>query len=545
MCLKAQPVPPIPEQTRQVAEAAFPKGNRCLRIRQVFDGIFKDDEFEAYYPPQGQPAYSPWRLALVSIMQYMENLTDRQTANMVRARIDWKYALSLELGDTGFDASVLSEFRQRLIEHDAESQLFDRLLEVFNEQGLLKSRGKQRTDSTAIWASVKNLNRLEQVAETVRYALNELSHEVPDWLSPLIEPEWLERYQKRVEEYRLPKGKQSREELALQIGHDGLKLLNAIDEQSDLWYLPAIQILRRTWQEQYDWQNDVFRWRTKAERPPSGERLHSPYDPEASYTFKNENGWLGYKVHFTETCDDDFPHIIVHVETTTATVNDHQVIRFIHQSLEQRELLPKQQIVDGGYMQMDDVVYLDDQYDVELLGPIQPNSSWQAKAQQGYSNLNFKIDGETHVTTCPQGKTTSSWRETIEDGHRTVHIRFHKADCLACHTRSLCTKSTTEPRQIHLRIHHERLQELRRQQQTDEWRDQYADRAGIEATFSQATRITRLRKTPYRGTRKTHLHNLLVATALNVIRVDDWLTEKPKRLTRITAFQRVCDTLAS
>lgn len=134
----------------------------------------------------------------------MENLTDRQAATTVRARIDWKYALSLELTDTGLDASVLSEFRKRLLTHNAESQLFDRLLEVLNEHSLLKSRGKQRTTSTAIWASVKNLNRLEHVGETVRYAVNELSREAPDWLSALMEPEWLERYGKRIEEYRLP-----------------------------------------------------------------------------------------------------------------------------------------------------------------------------------------------------------------------------------------------------------------------------------------------------------------------------------------------------
>ena len=147
---------------------------------------------------------------------------------------------------------------------------------------------------------------------------------------------------------------------------------------------------------------------TQISQRPTGERLHTPYDPEASYTYKNGNGWLGYKVHFTETCDDDAPHVIVHVQTTTATVNDRQVIRFIHQALEERGLLPTQQIVDCGYMQMDDVVYLDDMYDVELLGPIQPDSSWQAKAKQGYSNLEFKIDWERQITTCPQGQISCS-----------------------------------------------------------------------------------------------------------------------------------------
>lgn len=220
-------------------------------------------------------------------------------------------------------------------------------------------------------------------------------------------------------------------------------------------------------------------------------------------------------------------------------------MRFIHDALDKRELFPDQQIVDTGYMQMDNVVYLQEKYQTQLLGPVQPGASWQAKAKQGYSNTDFQIDWERKVTTCPQGKTTSSWSEMSEDGHRMVHIRFRKADCLACQTRSLCTKAKSEPRNIHIGIYHQQLQKMRQEQQSDVWYEQYADRAGIEATFSQTIRVTGLRQTRYIGLNKTHLHNILSASALNLIRVDDWLNEKTIRRKRITPFQKSCRSLAS
>ncbi len=131
---------------------------------------------------------APWRLALVTIMQFAEGLSDRQAADAVRARIDWKDALSLELSDPGFDASVLSEFRIRLLEGRSERLLFDHLLERYREMELLKTRGKQRTDSTRILAVVRGLNRLELVGETMRHALDALSTAAPEWLQRACAP---------------------------------------------------------------------------------------------------------------------------------------------------------------------------------------------------------------------------------------------------------------------------------------------------------------------------------------------------------------------
>jgi len=172
----------IPEDTARVAHAAFPKGSTYLRMRDALGPIYTDAAFADLFPRRGQPAESPAHLALVTIMQFAEGLSDRQAADAVRSRIDWKYALGLELTDPGFDASVLSEFRGRLLTGDVTQLLLERMLDRLYACGLLKKRGRARTDSTHILAAIRALNRLECVGETLRHALNTLATVAPDWL---------------------------------------------------------------------------------------------------------------------------------------------------------------------------------------------------------------------------------------------------------------------------------------------------------------------------------------------------------------------------
>jgi transposase len=161
-----------PDETRRVARAAFPKGTLCLDIADALGPIYRDGQFAALYPRLGQSAAAPAMLALATVLQYLEGLSDRQAADAVRGRIDWKYALRLPLSDPGFDHTVLSEFRSRLIEGKAEQQMLDTLLDRLRDLGLIKLRGHQRTDSTHVLAAVRGLNRLERVGETLRTALN-------------------------------------------------------------------------------------------------------------------------------------------------------------------------------------------------------------------------------------------------------------------------------------------------------------------------------------------------------------------------------------
>jgi transposase len=171
----------MPTETARVARAAFPRGNPDLRMRDELGVLDADEDFAPLFPARGKPAEAPWRLALTTVFQFAENLSNRQAADTVRGRIDWKFALGLALTAAGFDHTVLSEFRQRLVADGAERRLLDLLLERFRERGLLKSRGTQRTDSMHVLGAIRALNRLELVAETMRSSLNVLAAEAPDW----------------------------------------------------------------------------------------------------------------------------------------------------------------------------------------------------------------------------------------------------------------------------------------------------------------------------------------------------------------------------
>ena len=183
MSLHPEPIGAIPAETVRVAQAAFPKGTVAMRLRDAVSALYSDADFAAFYPARGQCGLAPWRLALVTIFQFLEQLSDRQAADAVHARIDWKYAL--ELTDPGFHFSVLTEFRARLVAGGAEHLLLDRMLDCFKAHGLVRGRGKQRTDSTYVLAAVHDLHLLELVAETLRAALDDLAAIVPDWLRAL------------------------------------------------------------------------------------------------------------------------------------------------------------------------------------------------------------------------------------------------------------------------------------------------------------------------------------------------------------------------
>jgi transposase len=179
--LRPMPLEPVPPATARVAPAAFPKGHKYLRLADAVDALCTDDAFLALLPRHGQPALPPGRLARVTLLPCAEGRSDRQAANAVRSRIDWKYVLRLELTDPGFDASVLSEFRGRLLAGSAESLLFDMLLTWCRDRQLVKARGRQRTDSTHVLAAVRALHRIEVVGEALRHALNTLAVVAPEW----------------------------------------------------------------------------------------------------------------------------------------------------------------------------------------------------------------------------------------------------------------------------------------------------------------------------------------------------------------------------
>jgi transposase len=539
MSLPPRTITPIPEDTAQVARAAFPHGNVYMQMRDEFGSLYTDEMFADLYPKDGQPALRPWRLAWVTVMQFAENLSDRQAADAVRDRIAWKYALSLELSDSGFDFSVLSEFRQRLLMNEAGLRVLDEMLKAFRAKGYVKARGQQRTDSTHVLAAVRELNRLEHIGTTLRYALNSLAMVAPDWLRAQVPPEWFERYGPRFEPYRMPKSEAQRHALTEQVGADGYQLLMAIDTTPTLTWLrevPAVEILRQVWDQQFVVTQEQVRLRKVTSMPPSGDCLRSPFDVEARYCTRRQMGWVGYRVHLTETCDPDYPQVITHVKTTLASVQDSQVTSDIQDDLARANLLPAEHLVDAGYVDTPHLVH-SHLLEVDLIGPAPLDTSWQARTEGGLDQSQFIIHWETQTVSCPAGQSSVRWLSSRSHHNAPVfHALFDPATCQACDLRARCTRTKYRRLTLRPRPQYEALQVARQREQTEAFKTVYRKRAGVEGTISQAIRTSDLRQSRYIGLEKTHFQNLAIATALNLERVVAWLNDTPLAPTRKSRF---------
>jgi transposase len=297
MCV--QPVAwPEPDPLIAAAIAAKYRGKRprplAVQIRDRLGQWLADEDFAAAFGIRGRPGWPPSRLALVTILQRAEKLTDRAAAEAVRTRIDWQYLLGLSLDDPGFDHTVLAEFRAKVAEAGLEQVALDALLARLAADGLVQAGGKQRTDSTHVVAAVAALNRLELAGESVRAALEALAAAHPDWLAQRIcVPDWTRRYGTPVTCWRPPASQAKQDELAIAYARDGYALLEAVyDESSPAWLrdLPAIDVLRRVLVQNYTRAitadgREVIKRREKEPEgdglPPGHARIASPYDTDA------------------------------------------------------------------------------------------------------------------------------------------------------------------------------------------------------------------------------------------------------------------------
>jgi transposase len=546
----------VPPETLRVALAAFPNGHPYLRLRDELGPLFANEAFAHLFYHRGRPAKAPARLALVSLLQFAEGLSDRQAADGVRSRLEWKYLLGLELTDPGFDHTVLSEFRERLVAGGAETLIFDLLLEQIRAHGWLKARGTQRTDATHVLAAVRGLNRLQAVGEAVRHSLNVLATVAPAWLQSRLEPAWFTRYERSFEETRLPQSDKERRALAETIGSDGFRLLQALWEEAAagtewawLWNVPAVEVLRQMWVQQYYREEGPaaatgavlrLRWRREDEFPPAALAINSPYDAEARWGRKRSMGWMGYKVHLTETCEPNRPHLITDVQTTTATVADTEVVPAIHTDLAARGLLPAQHLVDSGYVDAGRLAESQER-EIDLCGPPRGNSRWQARAG-GFTAEDFSICWEAQQATCPGGRRNVRWHEGKDRwGSPTISIAFGRQDCRECVLRSQCTRSQANGRVVTVRPREqqEALWAARQRESSEEFRREYAARAGIEGTVSQAVHACAVRRCRYLGLAKTRLQHILTAAALNLRRLGAWLIDPRLARTRQAAFTRL------
>jgi hypothetical protein len=380
----------------------------------------------------------------------------------------------------------------------------------------------------------------------MRAALNTLAVAHPQWLSAQAEPEWVERYGKRQEEYRLPKGEAERRAYAEQIGRDGYLLLERLavgEAPAGLRLLPAVEVLRQVWVQQFYRVADEVSWRSTEEGfPPASLLINSPYDAEAHYSTKRSTEWVGYKVHLTECCEAELPHLITHVQTTAAPTPDGAVLDDLHGALQDKGALPHVHLVDAGYVDAQGLHRSRSLYGVDLFGPTLGDPSWQAKAAQGFAASDFTFDWQAHKAFCPAGKQSVEWAATRDAGGNPIlKIKFSPQDCGACLHRSACTRSVLPRRGLLVRPQeqHLALQAARARQAEPGFALEYRRRAGIEGTLSEGVRAFGMRQARYIGQAKTHLQHVATAAAINLVRLAAWFAGESLAHTRRSAFVRL------
>ncbi|WP_372451698.1 IS1182 family transposase [Glycomyces salinus] len=533
-----------------MARSAFPKRSLAMRIRETLGPIWSDEEFARAFSSTGRPAVSPVALCLVSVLQHVEGFADRQAAEAVRGRIDWKYALGLELTDPGFDYSVLSEFRARLVEHELGMRVFDAVIECCDAAGLLERDGRVRTDSTVVLAGVRWLNRLEFCGETVRSALEAIAAAEPDWLAERISGQQVERYGKPVDNWRLPKKAVDRNKRLRQFAKDGFWLLDqcAADARGPgaaLADLEAVSVLRRVWGQQFERCGGRIVVRTADDLPPSEEVVVSPFDIDARYSVKRGQSWNGYKAHLSEACEPGYPHVIVGVYTTDATVPDLSCTEPITRQLRARGLRPRTHFVDQGYVAAYHLVR-EAASGTVLHGPIRGDWSTTKGADVLFKPTDFVVDEPTRTVTCPAGQRSTGWSVRIGDnGTPYANVSFPVGVCRPCPLRAKCTRANMDKNQrgrglkVMLGAYRKAMLERRAEQETEPWRESYKQRSGVEGAISQATGRIGMRRCKYRSLDKTALQHILGATAMNFIRVNAWRCGYRSETTRTTHLARL------
>ncbi len=419
-------------------------------------------------------------------MQFLLNLSDRQAAEAVRCRIDFKYALAMDLDAPGFRHSVLTDFRDRLGEDDRADQLLSPALDRMHNAGMIKERGRQRTDSTQVLAAVRELTHAELVLEAVRAALEEASRNTPGVLDDLVDAGQATRYGRPV---RLPSQPSHPVTRLKQAGADAHQLLQRLPPHRRRSRAEALR--------QIMVQNflidacGLLRPRTEKDgRPKGAVRIISPYDPDARQAIRGNTRWSGYLVHVIETCDADAQVNLITDIATTSPTRDTQALPSIHTRLRSRRLLPAQHPADGGCIS---TALLNDSarnHQIQLVGPVKTSGAWQKKEQTGFTRDDFTIDFDRRQVTCPNGQTSRTWVEAPAMAPYTA-ARFASSQCAPCPDRPACTRGKSARTVNFLPRHlHELQARNRTDQQVLQWKRLYATRSGVEGTICESRGLT-------------------------------------------------------
>jgi transposase len=495
------------DRYRLFREKILPK---LLRLR---------DQLEALYcESNGRPGIDPVLLSGVTLLQFMEKVTDRRAAEQVVYHLGWKYALDLELDYEGFHSTVLVYFRDRLEEKRAERVIFDGIVDLLIELGLIKRAGKQRIDSTHILGYVKEMSRLECAVETVRLGLEGLAGMLVTGKRPeLWERLWTLYVQSEVG-WRLSKAE--RDHRYRQCGQDLKDLLEWIDNHDPkLGEIESIQLMRRVFEEQFE----VVQGAVQSRRTRPSRAVQNPHDPDAHYADKGTKQWIGYKVHVMESVDPKEPakikaepgeHFITEILTTEAAQDEMAgLAKALKRQQEHHELKPEAVYADGGYVTEGTLSQAESEA-MELLGPTRPDPH-----KGPYNADGFVVDVANQRAVCPQGKTSTQCSRIKDSYMGTEYYRLEwGSQCDGCPVQKQCTRAKSGRRMLVVGLRHDLVQKRREQMRVDNFSESMHPRNGIEGTHSELVRGHGLRRTKYRGCNRVALSHYFMGAACNVKR---------------------------
>jgi transposase len=522
MSLKPAPVRLLPPELVTWAEQHLPPESPYRLVGDLLYPDLHDDLFADCYHKEGRPAVSPVILSLVTLFQSLENLPDRAAAFAAVDRRSWQYAMHLPADFAGFDASILVDFRKRLLAHDAEARIFEHVLHTMQVLGLLKARGIQRTDSLSLFTKARKLTRIEFMVETMRVTLRAVVKADKTWAQANLAAEWEARYAKICRSEHLDKDQIAG--LSVQTGDDGqllLDLLDADDGPAALRDLFAVTVLRTVWSQHYAKGDDGHLAWVTTRNAPGAERIETPHDPEARWSSKRDQGWNGHKLQVTETDDADLPHLITDIAVTSATVSDFVAIDAIRARQKQHDVLPGERYADSGYVSGETIASGATDFGEDLIGRIRhAPPTPQSQMPDGLTHADFQIDWEGKQVTCPAGHTAVM---TTNGKRPERQATFQAKRCRACPLHDRCCTGTKDGRTLRFGIHYPETMAARARQRTDAFKRAYRlHRSGIEGCLSSLVRGQGIRTNHYCGRAKNHMRALFVGAAVNLDRAAAW-----------------------
>jgi transposase len=482
-----------------------------------------------YCADNGRVAIEPVILLGASLLQYLEDVPDRQAVEMLRYHAGWNLALNCQLGEQQFHPTSLVHFRQRLLEKDLSAVAFEAVLDALAQAGLIQRKSRQRLDSTQMLGRVSRMSRLDCVRESLRLALQEIGATLPTPEQPPWWPRLWDRYVDSQTDYRA-----SLETLArkfVEAGQDAQQLLSwAAQEPGSRWASgKSVQLLGRVFGEQFELADSaVPQPRTKEQL--STERVQNPHEPEATYASKG-NGeqrkeHVGYKIQVAETVSEAVlaageptRNFLVGVVTHAARESDEEGA--IKMEAEQAAMgfeKPSVNYVDAAYVSTEKLVEAAAQ-GRELIGPA-PKAANNNDGR--FQSEAFQVQVEQRQATCPAGHQNTQCSRLVEKATGRVSFRFEwdTATCAACPLRLKCIKAEHKHRTLVVGENHTVLQTRRNDQKTAEFKARLKHRNAIEGTQSELVRAHGMRRARYRGLAKTKLQNYFIGAACNVKR---WL----------------------